>query len=134
MMPQGDSQTVLCSPAGAFVWLRGRHGAAVYSVRDRSWKGFVGEPWWAPMDSPPLHLTADGKHVVCGHRQGVALIEVDGSDYSVLSPGEGTEDCRASHIVPIPQTGDFVCFVAHWQAGGLYYVDVGRRTLRKLNE
>ena len=133
-MPLDYFRTLECSPDGAFVWLRGPGGAAVYCVRRKSWKGFVGEDWACDADDTPLCVTADGKHVVCGHRQGVALIKIDGSDYSVLSPGADATNCPVSHIVPIPRTGDYVCFVYHLTAGGLYYVDVGRRSLRKLKD
>jgi len=125
-------ETLECSPDGAFVWLRGTQGVAVYSVREKSWKGFVGEQWSSDIDCASLCVTSDGKYVVCGHRQGIALIKIDGGDYTVLSPGTDIKNCLVSHIVPIPRTSDYVCSVSHPEVGGLYHVDIGHRSLRKL--
>jgi hypothetical protein len=133
-MPTMCPQTLECSPDGAFVWLRGAGGVAVYSVREKSWKGFVDKQWSSDFDYAPLRITSDGRHVICGHRQGIAILEIDGGDYRVLSPSDGIQDCLVSHIVPAPRTRDYVCLVAHPQVGGLYYVDVGCHSLRKLKD
>lgn len=133
-MPVDYIRTLVVSPDGAFVWVRGPDGVAAYSVRDKSWKSFLGDQWGCDTLDTPLRVTSDGKHVICGHRQGIAFLKIDGSDYSVLSPGAGIKECLISHIVPIPGTADFVCSVSHPRAGGLYYVDVGHRSLRKLKD
>ena len=133
-MPLRFIKTLACSPDGEFVWLRGNEGAAVYSVRDKTWKGFVGGKWIAGNDTASLWVTPDGKHVVCGHGRGIALIEIDGSDYTVLSPDADIKYYHVSHLVPVPGTDDYVCSISHPREGGLYYADMGRRRLRKVKD
>jgi hypothetical protein len=136
-MPLENFRAFRCSPDSSFVWLRGYHGAAVYRLADRSWKALADGDWIADEDennTPPLVITPDGKHVLCGHRRGVAIIKIDGTDFEVLSPGGHATDCCVSHIVPIPGTEGYVCSILHPDAEGLYHIDLAHRTLRKIKD
>ena len=134
-MPLSCFRALQCSPDGKFLWLRGWQGAAVYCLAKRSWQAFVGEQWQTSADDPPpLCITADGKHALCGHREGLAMITIDGSSHELLSLGAGVKDCNVTGLVALRDSDDFVCSVSHPQAGGIYYVDTKHRKLRKVKE
>lgn len=122
------------SPDGAFLWLRGSNGLACYCVQDHSWKDFVGEAWRCRNGEPAFCLTPNGKHIACAHGLGLALIEVDGRDFRVVSPGGNAPGSLVTRVVPVPQPGGLVCSVTRSEGAELYYVDPESAEPRKLKE
>jgi hypothetical protein len=120
------------------VWIANDSGIACYSLADETWKGFTGEEWRRPCTVRTakvsvIALSSNDRFVLTGHARGVAAHEVDGVEYSVSEPKDlgNASRCCCSHIVPIPDSDDFLCVLEHDGRGGLYTFDGKNRLLRK---
>jgi hypothetical protein len=120
---------LIVSPDGKFVWIRGNGGVAVLSLSDKMWTCFLTDEW---KGSSPLQLTSDGKHVLCGQANGVAIFSVDGVKMTLLKPPEEMANCKVTHLEPIPESRDFICSIAHPTLGGIYRVNLSDMRLEQV--
>lgn len=122
---------LLCAGDGEFLWIQEADGrAAVWSFKRQKWTSFVGDDWFGGF--APLCLSHDGQHVLSGHTSGIALMSVSGDVVELLKPSPAATDCRVTQIIPIPDSGDFVCSITHPEFGGVYRIDMAHRRLERI--
>lgn len=137
-MPIESIRSLVCSPDSRQVWIASDFGIGCYSTETKLWTGFTAEAWQADFAIPEIQeaalaLTADGRQVVAGHAQGVAVFAIDGAEHFTLKSDLTKGPTSCSQIVPIPKTNQLLCALEYESGqGALYLLSPQARTLERL--
>jgi DNA-binding beta-propeller fold protein YncE len=128
----GGSPNALVSPDGDYVWLT-EDGLECYSFEERTSTLFGGSKWYVwNRDGRQLYMTNDGNSVVTLHSDGVAVLDMNGENHTIISP-EGAEITNVFFLKPIPHCDDFLCVAAVSDEDGsamiAYRLDTAQREL-----
>ena len=137
-MPLSMIDTLVCSPDSRHIWISGTEGIACYSLHKKTWTNYSNPDWYSDHALPaiatvPLVVTSNGRHIISGKGSGVALFDVDGGLVATIESDEPTNRSSCTHIVPIPNTPNFLCSLEFDSGrGGLYLLKTGTRNLKRL--
>ena len=137
-MPTPYFDSLALSHDGEYVWIANNSGVACYSVAERQWIMLSDEEWYQAcifeeVSRSVIEISPDSRWVITGHARGVAIHEIDGSEYTVIeTPGlKSTSRSCCSHILRIPGSDDFVVALEYDGGGGIYVFDGRTRRLHK---
>jgi len=128
------------SADGKTIWARSKIEMIRYGVADEKWSKFEGENWWTHVHDPaPLALSGEGNTVICGHKNGIALLSMDGKLERVLQGRSAETFYNLTNILAIPRSQDFLCVLTagterYANAGELYRLDFKAGELHRLVE